>query len=259
MLPNWELSLNMMTIAPQLQQPFQSLMISHSYISQYRVGSFSSHLSWVPLSDGSDLGYIRDVVSGAPLPSSPFDISAVSIMESFNPLIELRGMLHNNMSLSLRINRSRALNLNISSRQIVEMNDNDIVLGMGYRITHFNRIIGFGSNSMEKRGRRTTTPGGESETAQTPPAPSFSNDLNIWVDISGRNTRALIRKIEDGFTQATSGIRTTTIRCSADYAMSRALTLRAFFDRIINRPLVSSIAYPTTNTTAGLSLRFNFD
>ncbi|NLY25497.1 MAG: hypothetical protein GX042_10905, partial [Bacteroidales bacterium] len=219
----------------------------------------SSHLSWVPLSDGSDLGYIRDVVSGAPLPSSPFDISAVSIMESFNPLIELRGMLHNNMSLSLRINRSRALNLNISSRQIVEMNDNDIVLGMGYRITHFNRIIGFGSNSMEKRGRRTTTPGGESETAQTPPAPSFSNDLNIWVDISGRNTRALIRKIEDGFTQATSGIRTTTIRCSADYAMSRALTLRAFFDRIINRPLVSSIAYSTTNTTAGLSLRFNFD
>ena len=258
MLPNWDLSLNLMTIAPQLQQQFQSFMLSHRYISQYRVGSFSSHLSWVPLSDGSDLGYIRDVVSGAPLPSSPFDIAAVSIMESFNPLIELRGMLHNNMSLSFRINRTRALNLNISSRQIVEMNDNDIVLGMGYRIAHFNRIIGFGSNSMEKKHRRTTVER-ERETTQTTPTAVFSNDLNIRVDISGKNTQALIRKIEDGFTQATSGIRTTTIRFSADYAMSRALTLRAFFDRIINRPLVSSSAYPTANTSAGLSLRFNFD
>jgi len=258
MLPNWELSLNLTTIAPHLQQQFQSFMISHSYISQYRVGSFSSHLSWVPLSDGSDLGYIRDVVSGAPLPSSPFDIAAVSIMESFNPLVELRGTLHNNMSLSFRINRTRALNLNISSRQIVEMNDNDLVLGMGYRIAHFNRIIGFGSNSMEKR-RRRTAPESERDATQTLPAAAFSNDLNIRVDISGKNTQALIRKIEDGFTQATSGIRTTTIRFSADYAMSRALTLRAFFDKIINKPLVSSTAYPTTSTSAGLSLRFNFD
>lgn len=258
MLPNWDLSLNLMTIAPQLQQQFQSFMISHSYISQYRVGSFSSHLSWVPLSDGSDLGYIRDVVSGAPLPSSPFDIAAVSIMESFNPLIELRGMLHNNMSFSLRINRTRALNLNISSQQIVEMNDNDIVLGMGYRIAHFNRIIGFGSNSGEKERRRTLS-GRERETAQILPTASFSNDLNINVDISCKNTQALIRKIEDGFTQATSGISTTTIRFSADYAMSKALTLRAFFDKIINSPLVSSTAYPTSNTSAGLSLRFHFN
>jgi len=258
MLPNWELSLNMVTIAPLLQQPFQTFMISHSYISQYRVGSFSSHLSWVPLSDGSDLGYIRDVVSGAPLPSSPFDISAVSIMESFNPLVELHGTLHNNMSLSLRINKTRALNLNISSRQIVEMNDNDLVLGMGYRIAHFNRIVGFGSNTMEKRSRRTT-PRRERETDESPSTTTFSNDLQIRVDISTKNTQALIRKIEEGFTQATSGINTTTIRFSADYAMSRALTLRAFFDRIINKPLVSSTAYPTANTTAGLSLRFNFD
>jgi cell surface protein SprA len=258
MLPNWDLSLNLTTIAPQLQQQFQSFIISHSYISQYRVGSFSSHLSWVPLSEGSDLGYIRDVVSGAPLPSSPFDIQAVSIMESFNPLIELSVMLHNNVSLSFRINRTRALNLNISSLRIVEMNDNDIVLGMGYRIAHFNRIIGFGSNTWGKR-RRRTAPERERETAQTLPAPAFSNDLNIRVDISGKNTQALIRKIEDGFTQATSGISTTTIRFSADYAMSRALTLRAFFDKIINRPQVSSTAYPTANTSAGLSLRFNFD
>lgn len=41
--------------------------------------------------------------------------------------------------------------------------------------------------------------------------------------------------------------------------MSKALTLRAFFDKIINKPLVSSTAYPTANTSAGISVRFNFN
>lgn len=259
MLPNWELSLNMVTIAPLLQQPFQSFMISHSYISQYRVGSFSSHLSWIPLNDGSDLGFIRDVVSGAPLPSSPFDIATVSIMESFNPLVELRGTLHNNMNLTFRINRTRALNLNISSRQIVEMNDNDFVLGMGYRIAHFNRIIGFGSNTIEKRSRSTTRERDSEMVGTLPPTTTFNNDLQLRVDLSTKQTEALIRKIEEGLTQATSGISTTTLRFTADYAMSRALTLRAFFDKIINKPLVSSTAYPTANTSAGISVRFNFN
>jgi cell surface protein SprA len=249
----------MVTIAPLLQQPFQSFMISHSYISQYRVGSFSSHLSWIPLNDGSDLGFIRDVVSGAPLPSSPFDIATVSIMESFNPLVELRGTLHNNMNLTFRINRTRALNLNISSRQIVEMNDNDFVLGMGYRIAHFNRIIGFGSNTIEKRSRSTTRERDSEMVGTLPPTTTFNNDLQLRVDLSTKQTEALIRKIEEGLTQATSGISTTTLRFTADYAMSRALTLRAFFDKIINKPLVSSTAYPTANTSAGISVRFNFN
>ena len=83
--------------------------------------------------------------------------------------------------------------------------------------------------------------------------------MNIRVDISHKNTHALIRKIEDGFTQATSGLKTTSFRFSADYALSRSLTLRAFFDKIINTPLVSSSAYSTANTNAGMSLRFNLN
>jgi len=260
LLPNWDVSYNILQMLPMLQANFKSLMLTHKYVSQYRVGAFSSFLSWVPMDDHSDLGYIRDVLTGLPVPSSPYDIPAVNLIESFNPLIEVRSVLDNNMMLNFRINRTRSLNLNISSYQIVETSDNDIVIGLGYRLPDFNRIIGFGSNSMKADRRRTRV----NRTQQTQQdnvgnLPEFNNDLNIRVDISHKVTQALIRKIEDRFTQATSGLKTTSIRFSADYALSRSLTLRAFFDKIINMPLVSSSAYPTANTNAGMSLRLNLN
>lgn len=152
------------------------------------------------------------------------------------------------------------MNLNISSYQLVETSDNDIVVGLGYRVPDFNRIIGFGSNTNRDRARRKPARTGNEDTAnQTRQTTNsgFNNDLNIKLDISHKTTQALIRKIEDQFTQATSGVRTTSIKFSADYAISRSLTLRAFFDKIINTPLVSSTSYPTANTNVGLSLRFN--
>ncbi len=81
------------------------------------------------------MGFIRYAVSGAPLPSSPYDISAVSIVESFNPLIEMNSVFNNELSLGLRFNRTRSVNLNISSVQIVEAKDNDMVVGLGYSIS----------------------------------------------------------------------------------------------------------------------------
>jgi cell surface protein SprA len=259
LLPNWLISYDLMRLLPQLKEQMQSLTLTHQYLSQYRVGSFESFMSWVPLGDGSDLGYIRDAVSGSPIPSTPFNISSANIQESFNPLIEARGVWDNNLSLHFRINKSRALNLNIASSQIVETSDHDFVTGLGYRIQHFNRVIGFGSNSMQRERRRPSPQVLTGEQPQTESTSSFNNDLNIRLDISRKITHALIRRIEEEFTQATSGIRTTTISFSADYALSRLVTLRAFFDRMVHRPLVSSGSYPTSTTSAGISLRFSMD
>lgn len=256
LLPNWNISFDMMSILPELGEHVKSLNLVHQYISHYRVGSFSSYLSWVPANDDGDLGYIRDALSGSPIPSTPYDISAVTITESFHPLIEANSILSNNMNVSLRINRTRALNLNIPSYRIVEMNDNDIVVGIGYRIADFNRIAGFGSNSMQ-RVRNSRLPGIAGEKGQSHASETFSNTLNLRFDVSHKTTSALIRKIEDGFTQATSGIKTITIRFTADYELSRALTLRAFYDKLINTPLVSSSSYPGATTNAGVSLRIN--
>ena len=147
---------NVTQLLPILRRNFKSLILTHKYLSQYRVGSFTSFTGWVPLEEGTDLGYVHDIVTGLPVPSSPYDISAVNLIESFSPLIEARGVLENNMMLNFRINRTRSLNLNIASYQIVESSENDLLFGLGYRMPAFNRIIGFGSNSM-KSGRRPRT------------------------------------------------------------------------------------------------------
>ncbi len=260
LLPNWNASYNLMTMMPKLQEHLRSLYLSHAYLSQYRVGSFSSFPTWVPLQEGSDFGFVRDPVTGAPLPSSRFNITSVAIVESFNPLMEINSVLNNQMNIALRLNKTRALNLSIGSYQIVETNENDMVLGIGYRLANFNRIIGFGSNSgfgfgsTQHDRRRASRAQIQTDNRSAMP---FSNDLVLRLDVSRKITRSLIRKIEDGFTQATSGMQSTSIRFTADYSLSRKLTVRAYYDTIIHQPLVSSYSYPSTVSHAGINLRFD--
>lgn len=255
MMPNWNLSLSLTTLMPALRNQFTELMILHRYLSQYRIGSYNTHLSWVK-ADG-ELGFIRDAVSGDPLPSSPYNIQSVGIMESFNPLIELRATFHNNLSLSLRLNRTRSLNLAISSHQLIEMSDNDLVLGTGYRINNFGRLIGLPTSSRNQQRRHSPTSQAR-ENDRTEGDSSFRNDLTLRLDLSLRNTQTLIRRIEQAISLPTSGIQNGTIRFSADYAISRQLTMRAFYDRMVQKPLVSSLSSATATSNAGIAMRINF-
>lgn len=206
MLPNWEVSYNAFSIYPILQDMLQSLTFNHRYISQYRIGSYSS-------------GYTSNTMKSDQNLSSFYIIPSVNITQSFNPLIEVRSELHNNLIVNIRVNKTKGVNLNISSYQIVETNDKDLEVGLGYKF----------------------------------------REINFRLDFSQKTTTALIRKIEDGFTQATSGLKTASIRFTADYSISRSLTLKTYYDRMMNRPLVSSYSYPTSNSNAGVSLRINFN
>ncbi|WP_029904487.1 cell surface protein SprA [Prevotella sp. 10(H)] len=232
MLPNWTVTYDGLVNIPVIKDKFKTLRLNHAYTCYYQVSNYSSFSNWLQADD--DLGFIRDVLNGNPVPSSPYNISSVGISELFNPLFGVEGTLNNNMTINARYNNARTLTLNMSSYQIIESLQKEFVLGFGYRINEFNRLIGL-------------TP----KTAR-----QFNNDLNIKADVSHRTVEALLRKIEENFTQATSGTTIVTLKLSADYAMSRSLTLRAFYDRILNKPLISSSSYPTTNSNFGISLKF---
>lgn len=257
LLPNWRIICNATKAFTGLRDYLQSLTFTHQYLSQYRIGSFNSYSSWVPLTNGSELGFVRDAVTGLPRPSLPYSISSASIQESFNPLVEMQGTLMNNLTLLFRINRSRSINLNITSRQIVETNDRDYVTGLGYRISDFGQIIGL-KNNRQKKNRLTAIQAKQPEVSENEKKES-SNDLVLRLDLSQKTTHALIRRIEGRTTQATSGIRTTAISFSADYTLSQSITIRAFFDKTIYRPLVSSGSYPTSTTSSGMSILFNMN
>ncbi|MDD4459261.1 MAG: cell surface protein SprA [Proteiniphilum sp.] len=257
MLPNWDLSVSLTTLMPALQQPFSELMLTHRYLAQYRIGSYNTHLSWVPAGQQTALGFIRDVITGAPEPSSPYDIRSATITESFNPLFELRASFHNQLHCNIRLNRTRSLNLNISSYQIMEMRENDLVIGGGYRIPDFGRLANITTGTGVPH-RRSASQQHKRKNEAVKDDGAFRNDLTLRFDLSLKKTEALIRRMTEGNSQPTSGIQTGSLRFSADYAVSRQLTLRAFYDRMVRKPLVSSFAPPTASNSAGISLRIHF-
>ena len=232
LLPNWSITYDGLIRIPFIRKYFKSMMLSHRYTCSYSVGSYSSFLDWQSAGVG-DLGFVSDIQTGNPVPSSPYDISSVSITEGFNPLFGVDATLLNNMTGRLEFRKTRNLNLNISSFQLVESLSNEYIIGVGYKLTEFNKVLKMKAKE------------------------NFSNDLTVRLDFSFRKTMSLIRKIEERLTQATSGNIAKTIQFSADYALSRALTLRAFYDLQINEPIVSTSSYPTSNSNYGISLRFS--
>jgi cell surface protein SprA len=232
-LPNWRVSYDGISRLPAVRKYFKNLMLSHQYRSVYSVGSYSSFLNWA--NTGHDgLGYVQDVLTGNPTPSSQYSISSVNITEGFSPLIGVDGTLLNNVTLRSEYRTTRNLNLNISSFQLVESRSEEMVVGIGYKLTEFNKVL------------------------KMRPARNFSNDLTVRLDFSYRRMQSLIRKIQELMTQATSGNVSKTIQFSADYGVSRSLSLRAYYDLQINEPLISSAAYPTSNSNYGISIRFSF-
>ena len=65
------------------------------------------------------------------------------------------------------------------------------------------------------------------------------------------------RDILSLLSQATSGNRAVQVSFTADYALSRLLTLSAYYDRQMNKPLLTSSSYPTTTQDFGISLKFS--
>ena len=237
MLPNWKLTYSGLSKLDMFKKHFKSVNINHSYKSVYSVGSFNTYSTYQEYMNG--LGFVQDITTGSPVPSSMFDISAVSINEQFSPLIGVDVTLLNNMTMKLQYNKSRVMNLSMSSVQLVETNSDDIVFGVGYKMTNV-KLFGV--------GKRPAASGGKGRV---------SNDLNLRGDLSWRDQSALCRDIQAISTQATSGNKALKLSLSADYTFSRMLTLNAYFDHQTNIPVVSASSYPTSTNDFGVSLKFS--
>lgn len=234
MMPNWRITYTGLTKIAWFKKNFRSVNLNHAYRSTYSVGSYNTFQSF--MSYMGDIGFVEDVQSGNPIPSSRFDISMVSINEQFSPLIGMDATLKNGLTAKVEYKTSRILNLSMSACQLVETASRDFVIGLGYKIVNFNLFSG--RNVKDSKNR-------------------VSHDLALRADISFRNQSALCRDIQQGFAQATNGNKALKISCSADYTLSRLLTLRLYYDRQQNTPLVSSSSYPVVSADFGFSMKFS--
>ncbi len=232
-LPNWRVTYDGLINLGSMRSIFKSFTLNHAYQCTYSVGSYSSFLNWVNI-QGTQLGFTLDELTGRPIPSSPYNISSVAITERFAPLIGLNATMQNNLQFNAEYKDQRTLTLNTSAGQVVEATTRGLTFGAGYKIVGFNTIL-------KMKGSQQ----------------GISNDLTLNADFSLATTQALIRRIEDNYTQPTSGTRTLGINFTASYVMSKRLTLAAYFEHQVNTPLVTTTSYPTTNTSYGLSLNLS--
>jgi cell surface protein SprA len=239
LLPNWTLSYSGLSKLRWFSDHFKSVNINHSYKSVFALGSYTSSSETASL-----LGW---------------NVPMVSINESFSPLLGVDVTFLNNMTLKAEYRRTRVLNLSMTSVQINESRSNDIVIGLGYKISDF-RLFGAGTTRKIKRaqsGSRKSSQTNTNNQAGNNRRSGINHDLNLRLDLSLRDQAAITRDIASRTSSASSGNSAFKMSFMADYTLSRLMTLSAYYERQTNTPLLSASSYPTTTHDFGLSLKFS--
>ena len=240
LLPNWTVRYSGLSKLHWFSERFKAVNISHAYKSVFAVGSYTS---------GSETASVLG-----------WHVPTVSINESFSPLLGVDVTLQNNMTIKAEYRRTRVLNLSMTSVQINESRSNDIVIGLGYKISDFRLFTPGASRKIKKaqsgKSSQSGKTGNSSQSTRTTKT-GINHDLNLRLDISLRDQAAITRDIATRTSAASSGNSALKMSFMADYTLSRLMTLSAYYDRQTNTPLLSSSSYPTTTHDFGLSLKFS--
>ena len=231
-LPNWRVSYDGLMRIPLFKRLFKSFSLTHSYQCTYSVGNFNSYSDWITV--GNEMGFTQDVLTSQPIPSSPYNIASVSVAEKFAPIIGFNATFFNDISLNLQYELQRTLTLNSSAAQLVEANSKSFVVGGSYKIANFNQVLKIKSKQQ-----------------------NVNNDLTLNLNIKMSDQTSIIRKIDANTAQATNGARTWSVNFTANYVVSKRITMGAFFDLQTNTPLVSNNSYPTRNSNYGLTINMS--
>jgi cell surface protein SprA len=203
----------------------------HGYTSIYAVGNYRIDASVHDAQRGDDgYSYIRDELNAYFLPET--QIGGVTLSEQFSPLYSID--LNFNLGLTARFEhrKGRNISLSLANNQLVEMITQELIFGAGWRLEQLPINIRVGGNTT-----------------------GFKSDLNLRADIALRDNFTIIHKLDQDADQITAGQKSTSIKLSADYNLSKSFNLRFFYDQTINTPRVST-SWRTSNTQIGFSLRF---
>ena len=222
-LPNWRINYDGLIRLGFIKRHFKTFTLAHSYRSTFTIGSYITNLDY---GNGDEininnLSYHVDK-----------EISQITINEQFSPLFKIDMNWKDGLLNKIEIKKSRILALSLSNNQLTETSSNEYVFGVGYRIKDVK--MNFLTSSRAKK---------------------ISSDLDLKLDVNVKNNKTIIRKVIEDVEQITMGQSIISLKFSADYVVNQRLNIRAFYDKIITNPFVST-TFPGAITNAGFSLRF---
>ena len=225
-LPNWTINYNGLTKFPFARKLVRNFVIRHGYSSTISVNGMQTNLNAEFDQGGNPIS--QDINNNF---ISGIQVQNVVITERFSPLIGFDATwIINKQGLITKFEykRDRSATLSLNNNQITEVLGSEIVVGTGYKFAKvklpFDKI----------------------------PASA----VNVRFDFSFRDNVTVIRKIVENTNQATAGQKVVSIKASADYNLSKNLTIQFYYDQVLNTPKIAT-AYPTGNLSTGLKLRFN--
>ena len=184
-----------------------------------------------------------------------FNVSTVSINESFSPLLGLDVTFLNNLTAKLEYRSTRVLTLSMTSVQLNEATSNDLVIGAGYKVNNFNLFARGNNRSVKGAAKGPKTSAAQTGSTRGNAKSTANHDLNLRLDLSLRKQAAITRDIASMTSSASSGNTAFKLSLQADYTLSKLLTMTFYYDRQTNTPLLSSSSYPTTTQDFGFALK----
>jgi cell surface protein SprA len=225
-LPNWSINYNGLTKYAFVKKYVKNFVIKHAYSSTVSVNGMQTNLNAEFDANGNAIG--RDINNNF---IADLQVQNVVLTERFSPLLgfdatwNIKGQ---GLITKFEYKKDRSATLSLNNNQVTEVLGNEMVIGTGYK---FSKV--------------------KLPFDQIP-----ASDVNLRFDFSFRDNLTVIRKIVESTNQATAGQRVISIKASADYNLSKNLTLQFYYDQVLNTPKIAT-AYPTQNLSTGFKLRFN--
>lgn len=229
-LPNWTFSYNMYkpiaSLWPWAKRNINSITLSNAYTGAYSIGSFTYNPLW-----GTDASGLPTQVDLNGDFIDKDQIPAVSLADQFSPLAKLVVAFKSGISSNFEIRDSRQVALDMTDIQITEVYSMEYLLGLGYKIKNVLLPIKIGGKAIK-------------------------NDITLKADLSIMNNESIVRNAIDYSNQITAGQEILSIKTQAEYNISQHITIRIFFDKVINTPFISS-TFPTSTMDGGFAIRFS--
>ena len=222
-LPNWRITYDGLIKIPFIKKRFKQFSLGHSYRSTYSVGSYQTNLDY---GKGDEVNYNNMSYHVSR------EISQVTINEQFSPLFKVDMTWKSSLLTKVEFKRSRVLALSLANNQLTETGSQEYIIAVGYRIKDVEFKMFSGG-----KGKKV------------------SSDLDLKLDFNIMNNKTIIRKVIEDVEQITMGQQVFKIKFSADYVVNQRLNIKAFYDRVITNPFIST-TFPSSITNVGFSLRF---
>src|SRR5690606_8945768 len=234
-VPNWALKYTGIMKFAWFKKHFRRFSLNHGYRSTYTINQFRTNLDFNGINYGLDYNSqpAEDLDQSGNFKNERL-YSNINLAEMFSPLIRIEMEMQNAIRANVEIRKDRLLSLSFDNNLLTEIQGNEYIVGLGYRIKDL-RI-------------RSNLAG---------PSKRIVSDLNMKADVSIRDNKTIIRYLDLENNQVTSGQTIWSVKYSADYAFSKNLTALFYFDYSFSEYAIST-AFPQTTIRSGFTLRYNF-